>query len=73
MRALAEVPHPVRPGYTARWYGVVCAGCWGPLYERTPDPSMRTIRRSDGSLVGYVETSPDAATCQACCSPGWIR
>lgn len=63
-------PHPIRPGYTQTWRGVICWVCGDPIYEAHPDPPPSMVKRTaaDGSTLGWTNS---ITRCERC--PVWLQ
>ena len=68
MRPVHTTPHPVRPGYSANYYGVICAMCYAPIPEWHPDPGMVAITDAYGGELGVTTppSHPDPIRCRSC-------
>ena len=61
---LEACSHPTRPGYVSRRYGAICCGCYGRLWEWSPEPG-EPILTADGSVLGWPTAKPGP-----CCAIG---
>ena len=70
------LPHPVRPGHTLRWHGVICCSCYERVYEERPGPEMAEVLAADGSVLGRTRQPAGDHTgtlCRSCRPAGLLR